>query len=111
MHIMDHETYDKNFSLKVYPQQPPIHLHKNCIDLVNTATNTLPLLLFPYFIINRSVVTALVRNNVSTIVDIEKILQQLNGTQPLKEQPKQVGCTSFTELCLACIDTSCIGVC
>ncbi|XP_071536208.1 uncharacterized protein [Panulirus ornatus] len=38
---------------------------------------------------SRSVVTALVRNNVSTIVDIEKILQQLNGTQPLKEEPKQ----------------------
>lgn len=29
----------------------------------------------------RSVVTAMVRNNVNTVVDIEKIFVQLNGTQ------------------------------
>ncbi|XP_050692840.1 cadherin-86C-like isoform X2 [Eriocheir sinensis] len=32
---------------------------------------------------SRSIVTALVRNNVNTVVDIEKILKQLNNTQPV----------------------------
>lgn len=37
--------------------------------------------LFPTPSCHRSVVTAMVRNNVNTVVDIEKIFVQLNGTQ------------------------------
>ncbi|XP_063850138.1 cadherin-86C-like isoform X2 [Scylla paramamosain] len=43
---------------------------------------------------SRSIVTALVRNNVNTVVDIEKILKQLNGTQPVACRLEGVQLTS-----------------
>lgn len=63
------------------PPCSPSSLLSSLISFCFLACSLLVPSLFPTPSCHRSVVTAMVRNNVNTVVDIEKIFVQLNGTQ------------------------------